>query len=406
MASQDLARDFDLKNLPASFYDDPFPFYDALREHAPIKRFDDGAVLLTRFADVQAVYQQPELFRSNKTKEFAAKFGRESRLYQHHTTSLVFNDPPYHTRIRRTIVAALMPRALSPLQEKLEWLVKRLLDKAQEKGTFDAISDFAAAIPIEVIGDLLDLPMSGRTHLRTWSLAILGALEPLPSVATLAFGEQALAEFHDYLARQIAERRAKPGDPEHDVLTRLILSAGTPLTAMELVENCIFLLNAGHETTTNLIGNAIELFTRFEGAREHLFGQPQLLRSAIEEVLRYESPNQLGNRVTARPTEIGNQTLAADTFVTLGIGAANRDPVVFDKPALFDIARNPNRHLAFAIGSHQCAGMNLAKMEARIALSAFFERFPKYRIAGNAARNQRARFRGFTSLPVNTNLPA
>ncbi|MGN6516088.1 MAG: cytochrome P450, partial [Rhizomicrobium sp.] len=172
------------------------------------------------------------------------------------------------------------------------------------------------------------------------------------------------------------------------------------LSGTELAENCVFLLNAGHETTTNLIGNAIELLARFPGERARLISQPDLLRPAIEEVLRYESSNQLGNRVTTREVRIGDETLAPGTFVTLCIGAANRDPDAFDEPERFDISRHPNRHLAFAAGPHQCAGMYLARMEARIALGAFLKHFSGYALAEKPVRSRRARFRGFTEMKL------
>ncbi len=398
--TSDLAQEFDLKHLPDDFYDDPFVYYRALREHAPIKRLPDGGVFLSRYADVLTVYQDAASFSSDKKKEFAPKYGTESRLFRHHTTSLVFNDAPYHTRVRRSIMGALFPRALARLESKLETLVKRLLDRAEDAGQMDAIAQFAGAIPVEVIGDLLDIPDADRAPLREWSLAILGALEPVLTAQAKALGEDALIGFHTYLSGLIARRRARPGDPQHDVLTRLIQSEGEPLSAIELAENCVFLLNAGHETTTNLIGNAIELFARFPDQRAKLAAQPELLRTAIEEVLRYESSNQLGNRMTTRDVEIGGETLGEGTFVTLGIGAANRDPAAFENAERFDILRNPNRHLAFAAGIHQCAGMNLARMEARIALGAFLKRFPDYAMAGKPARSRRARFRGFTAMPV------
>jgi cytochrome P450 len=400
MSSAELAAQFDLKALPDSFYDDPFPTYRALREHAPVKRLPDGAVFLSRYSDVLAVYQDTATFSSDKKAEFGPKYGVTSRLFRHHTTSLVFNDAPYHTRVRKTIMGAMIPRALAPLEPKLEALVARLLEEAAARGRIDAIADFAGAIPVEVIGDLLNVPMADRGPLRGWSLAILGALEPVLAPGVFETGEQALAEFTAYLGALIAERRRRPGDPEHDVLTRLIQSEGAPLAEHELVENCVFLLNAGHETTTNLIGNSIELFARFPNQRARLLGEPALLRPAIEEALRYESSNQLGNRLTTRDTEIGGVSVKAGTFVTLGIGAANRDPAEFTDPERFDIGRNPNRHVAFAAGVHQCAGMNLARMEGRIALAAWMKRFPAYRLDGRPQRNRRARFRGFASLPI------
>src|SRR5438045_875888 len=380
----ELAGAFDLRQLPDSFYDDPFPTYGSLRVHAPVKKLPGGGIFLSRYVDVLAVYQDPLTFSSDKKAEFGPKYGNHSRLFRHHTTSLVFSDAPYHTRVRRTIMGAMIPKALAPLEPKLGTLVDRLLDDAEQRGRIDAIADFAGAIPVEVIGDLLAVPNPDRAPLRGWSLAILGALEPVLSVDAFQRGERALAEFHAYLANLIADRRKDPGEPERDVLTRLVQNedGGARLTEIELAENCVFVLNAGHETTTNLIGNAIELFVRFPDQRERLIQNPETIRAAIEEVLRYESSNQLGNRITTRETEIGGSMLPAGCFVTLGIGAANRDPDAFPDPDRFDIARNPNRHLAFGAGPHQCAGMNLARMEGRIAISGFLARFPNYCLAG------------------------
>jgi cytochrome P450 len=388
---------FDLRSLPDSFYDDPFPTYRRLREEEPVKRMPDGSVFLTRHADLSAVYRDTATFSSDKQAEFGPKYGAGSRLFRHHTTSLVFNDAPYHSRVRRIILGALIPRALAPLEPKLATLVTRLLDAMGEET--DAIGEFAAAIPIEVIGDLLVVPDADRAPLRGWSLAILGALEPALPPDAMRRGEEALEGFHAYLRELVAERRKHPGNPEHDVLTRLLQSP-EPLSDDELIENCVFLLNAGHETTTNLIGNALEVLARFPDERRRLTDDPALLRTAIEEVLRHESSNQLGNRVTTRHTEIGGMTLAPGTFVTLCIGAANRDPAVFADPERFDVSRHSNPHLAFAAGPHQCAGMNLARLEARIALEAFLKRFPDYTVAGKPRRNRRARFRGFGALPL------
>jgi cytochrome P450 len=395
-----IARAFDLKNLPDTFYDDPYPTYRALREHSPVRQLSDNGVFLSRYADIHAVYLDTARFSSDKKLEFAPKFGADSALFRHHTTSLVFNDAPYHARVRRTILGGLIPRALARLEPKLIGLVDRLLDEAADRGKLDATGDFAAAIPVEVIGDLLCVPDADRAPLRGWSLAILGALEPALSSDALARGDQALAGFHAYLHDLLDDRRKNPGNPEHDVLTRLIQSDGEPLGDIELIENCIFLLNAGHETTTNLIGNAIELFARFPDQRARLLREPALLPSAIEEVLRYESSNQLGNRLTTKSVEIDGSHLPAGCFVTLGIGAANRDPAAFPSPDAFDIGRSPNRHLAFAAGAHQCAGMNLARLEARIAIGRFLNRFPDYQLTDKPVRSRRARFRGFASLPI------
>jgi hypothetical protein len=395
------AEGFELASPPPGFVDDPFPVYAALRAHAPVKRMRDGSYFLSRHADLERVYKDTATFSSDKKVEFAPKFGA-SPLYEHHTTSLVFNDPPLHTRVRRILAGALNPRAVAALEADVVALVDQLLDAMERKGSVDLIEDFAAAIPVEVIGNLLAVPRSERGPLRGWSLAILGALEPVLSSDQIERGDRAVTEFLAYLRGLVAERRARPDDPDKDVLTRLIRGEadGAKLTEAELLQNCIFILNAGHETTTNLIGNALELFDRFPGERARLLAEPDLIRTAVEEALRYESSNQLGNRITTGPCEIGGVAMSAGTRVTLCIGAANRDPVVFADAERFDVARQPNRHLAFASGAHQCVGMNVARLEGRIALGRFLARFPRYRLDGPPTRSPRLRFRGFLALPA------
>lgn len=397
-----LARGFSLKDLPDSFYDDPYPTYRALQSADPVHRMPDGSFFLTRHRDLEAIYKDTTRFSSDKKVEFAPKYGADSLLFQHHTTSLVFNDPPLHTRVRRLIAGALNPRAISEMEPGLIALVDRLLDDMQARGKADLIEDFASAIPVEVIGNLLAIPHEDRAPLRGWSLAILGALEPFLSEEVQARGERAVGEFLDYLRRLVADRRARPGDAEHDVLTRLIAgeASGERLSEIELLQNCIFILNAGHETTTNLIGNGLELLLRFPAERQRLIDEPAMIKTAVEEFLRYESSNQLGNRRVVQDTEIDGVAMPQGTLITLCIGAANRDPDVFAQPERLDIGRAPNRHLAFASGAHACVGLSLARLEGRIAIGRFLARFPNYAASGPAHRARRVRFRGFTSSPV------
>jgi cytochrome P450 len=400
--ARELADGFDIENLTPQFYADPYPTYRALRQHAPVKRLRNGAYFLTRYDDLVAAYKSTKVFSSDKKKEFLPKYGN-SPLYEHHTTSLVFNDPPAHTRVRRLIMGALSPRAIAEMEPNLIALVDRLLDRLAAKGQaglqVDLIDDFAAAIPIEVIGNLLDVPQAERAPLRNWSLAILGALEPVISADAFARGNTAVTEFLFYLETLVERRRAKPGNPERDVLTRLIQGeGGERLTEKELLHNCIFLLNAGHETTTNLIGNGLVALTEHPAQKQRLIAQPDLIKTAVEEFLRFESSNQLGNRMTTEPVELGGVPLPAGTPVTLCIGAANRDPAQFSDPEALDVGRTPNRHLAFATGAHQCAGMALARLEGAIAVSRYLARFPNYALNGAPVRGGRARFRGFLNV--------
>jgi cytochrome P450 len=400
---RELADNFDLERLTPEFYADPYPTYRALREHAPVKRLPNGALFLTRYDDLVTAYKNTKAFSSDKKKEFAPKYGN-SLLYEHHTTSLVFNDPPIHTRVRRLIMGALSPRAIAEMEGDLIRLVDSLLDRLAAKGKFDLIGDFATAIPVEVIGNLLDVPHDEREPLRDWSLAILGALEPVIGEAAFARGNKAVADFLAYLEVLVERRREQPGNPDRDVLTKLIQGEpnGEKLSAKELLHNCIFLLNAGHETTTNLIGNGLVTLSICTDEKQRLIAQPDLIKTAVEEMLRYESSNQLGNRMTVEPVELGGLSLPAGTPITLCIGAANRDPAQFPDPERFDVGRTPNRHLAFATGAHQCAGMALARLEGAIAISRYLARFPRYALDGEPVRGGRVRFRGFLSVPCLT----
>ncbi|WP_316164344.1 MULTISPECIES: cytochrome P450 [unclassified Bradyrhizobium] len=395
-----LASQFDLESLTPEFYADPYPTYRALRRHTPVKRMRNGSYFLTRYDDLVTAYKATRTFSSDKKREFAPKYGN-SLLYEHHTTSLVFNDPPAHTRVRRLIMGALSPRAIAEMEPALIALVDGLLDRIAAKDRFELIEDFAAAIPIEVIGNLLGVPHEERAPLRDWSLAILGALEPVLSAEQFARGNQAVGDMLTYLKDLVARRRAAPGNPERDVLTRLIQGEadGERLSETELLHNCIFLLNAGHETTTNLIGNGLVLLGQHPAERRRLIEAPNLIRTAVEEILRYESSNQLGNRMTTEAVELGGVRLEPGTSVTLCIGAANRDPAQFDDPERFDITRLANRHLAFGTGAHQCAGMALARLEGAVAIGRFLARFPNYQLEGEPVRGGRVRFRGFANVP-------
>jgi len=400
--AREFAASFDLKALPSAFYADPFPYYKALREHEPVKRLPDGSWLLTRYEDILPVYRDHKVFSSDKKKEFGPKFGR-SPLFEHHTTSLIFSDPPLHTHVRRAIVGALSQRHIAAMEPGLRKLVARLLDAMEEKNEVDLIADFAAPIPIGIIGDLLGIREDERGPLRGWSLAILGALEPVLTPERAVAGNAAVSEFLAYLKLLVEERRAHLRDPEVDVLTRLILGQedGERLTETQLLHQCIFLLNAGHETTTNLIGNALNALLAWPEEKAKLAaGGEAIADSAVEEFLRFESPVQLGNRITTQEVVVGGVRMPPDARINICIGAANRDPDQFQDPDRLDLSRQPNRHLAFAFGIHTCAGLNLARLEARVALTEFLARFPEYSPAGEAVRGGRARFRGFLRLPA------
>jgi hypothetical protein len=403
---------FDLRALPPDFYANPYPVYARLRDTEPIKRLPDGSFFLTRYADLVAVYRDAHRFSSDKKVEFTPKYGAGAPLLEHHTTSLVFNDPPLHTRVRKLIMGALTRRAIAEMEPGLVKLVDSLLDRVERQGGGDLVEDFAAAIPVEIIGNLLGVPHQDRGPLRGWSLAILGALEPKLTPGQEALGNRSVAQFTAYLKELVADRRQRPGDPEHDVLTRLIQGegAGEQLSETELLQNCVFILNAGHETTTNLIGNALVALQEWPQERESLVArirarpnepaaQEPFMVPAVDEFLRFESSNQLGNRRAVQACDVGGVPLEAGALITLCIGAANRDPAQFERPDVLDLARDDNRHLAFGFGIHQCAGLSLARLEGRIAIARFLARFPGYALTQSPTRGGRARFRGFLHAP-------
>lgn len=420
-----IAADFTLAHAPDDFIDDPYRYYAALRMHDPIHAIGPGQWLLTRYDDVAQIYREPTA-SSDKKREFAPKLGEGTPIFEHHTTSLVFSDPPLHTRVRRLILGAVNQRAIARMEPGLVALVDELLDTLAERDVPDLIDHFAAEIPLEVIGNLLDVPHAERGPLREWSLAILSALEPVPGEARLARANAAVTEFITYLRDLVARRRAKPGDPNVDVLTRLIqgeadgedpdpqgafgpgpprarAGSGRPvarLSETELFHNCIFLLNAGHETTTNLIGNGLHALLTHRDQWQRLQSEPALIGTAVDELLRYEAPLQLNNRQLTADVNLRGTVLPAGSFVTLGVGAANRDPAAFADPDRLDIARKPNLHAAFGHGAHACAGMNVARLEGRIAIGAMAARYPLLDLSGAPVRDRRIRFRGFRRLPV------
>jgi cytochrome P450 len=418
--AREIAASFDLRKLPADFLANPYPVYAMLRETEPVRRMPDGSVFLTRYADLITVYRDASTFSSDKKVEFAPKYNHapfggdrtDSPLFEHHTHSLVFNDPPLHTRVRKLIMGALTRRAIADMEPGLIALVDGLLDAIEARGGGDLIEDFASAIPVEIIGNLLGVPVADRGPLRGWSLAILGALEPVLTAEQEALGNQSVSDMLVYLKGLVAERRRRPGNPEHDVLTRLIQgeSSGEKLSEVELLQNCIFLLNAGHETTTNLIGNALLSLQEYPAARDKLLtdlgrhagdaaAHESVLTLAVDEFLRFESSNQLGNRRALKAADVGGVALDAGTLVTLCIGAANRDPAQYASPETLDLCRENNKHLAFGFGIHQCAGLSLARLEGRIAVGRFLQRFPGYRLSAVPMRGGRARFRGFLNAP-------
>jgi len=394
-------ENFDPRDLADDFYIDPYPYYRQLQENSPVHLCPDGSYFLSKHADLRRIYRDPKTYSSDKKVLFKPLFD-DSLLYEHHTTSLVFNDPPLHTHVRKAIGDALSQKTIVAMEPGLRKLVEDLLNKLEDKKEFDFVEDYASIIPIEVISNLLRVPQQDRDQLRRWAVAILGALEFNLPREKFDLGNQCVDEFLNYLKDFVAERRNNLSDDDDDILSRLIRweSDGFKLSEKQLFHQCIFLLNAGHDTTTNLIANGMQALLAHPLQLERLKQEPQLIGSAVEEFLRFESPVQLGNRMTTKDVQIGGVDISANTNLNLGIGAANRDPEAYSDPDILDISRNPRDHHAFAGGIHLCAGLNVARLEAQIAIPAILNRFPDFKSLAIPEYDRRARFRAIKSMPV------
>jgi len=393
---------FDIMNLPEDFVPEAYRYFDALRTQSPIHRNSDGSCLLTRYDDCVSVYRNPSVWSSDKKVEFKPKFG-DSPLYEHHTTSLVFRDPPDHTRIRKLFQAAFTPKALAALEPRIHTLVDAYLDEFEDRRKMEVVADFSFKLPVEIVCDMLGVPSSDRMLIRDWALLILGGLEPVLTQEQFDAGCRAVEDFKAYLRDRIRERKANPdGAREGEILTALIDAEedGEKLTELELLHQCIFLLNAGHETSTNMLSHGVHEMLRHPGEIAKLRDDPALIDSAVEEILRFRAPIQVNNRRALSDTELSGVPIPAGTGVHLMIGAANHDPDQFPEPEKFDIARRPNRHLSFGLGVHICAGNNLARIEGRIAFGKLFERFPTLRLEAPARLSNRVRFREVEELRV------
>lgn len=394
---------FDLLNVPAGYTADPYRFLAALREAEPVHRNPDGTYVLTRYDDCVAAYRDPTAWSSDKKADFAPKFGADSPLYEHHTTSVVFIDPPDHTRIRALFQHAFTRKALAALTPRIEALVDAYLDAFEDAGAMEVVEDFSFKLPIEVVCDMLGVPAEDRELIRGWALAILTALEPKLSQQQLDDGNRSVTEFKAYLRDLLAHRRAHPDTAQPGEVLTVLADAeadGQRLTEIELLHQCIFMLNAGHETSTNMLSHGVHEMLRNPDQIARLLDDPGLIDSCVEEVLRHQAPIQINNRRSTRAVMLGETELPAGTTVHMIVAAANRDPAQFPDPDRFDIGRRPNRHLSFGLGVHICAGNALARIEGAIAFQRLFTRFPNMQLASTAVIADRLRFREVKELRV------
>jgi cytochrome P450 len=388
----------------------PYPLYAMLRRNSPVFRIPiagnegPGQWLLLRHEDAAHALRDPRfsadrrravLFQQNRAQLPAELLGEQGGF----RTMLVM-DPPDHTRVRGLVNKAFTPRRVASLRQHIEQIVDELLGPLASRGAMDVIADLAAPLPAFVIAELLGVPRRDYPQFKAWSndlLALAGGLNRDDALGRFRRGLDALL---GYLRKIISARRKEPRD---DLISAMIAAqeAQDALSDGELLATSNLLLLAGHETTTNLIGNGLLALLRNPAELARLRAEPGLLRSGIEEMLRYDSPVQATVRIPIEEIELAGQRIAAGALVVVGIGAANRDPAAFPDPDRFDVARGENRHLAFGFGTHFCLGAPLARLEAEIAFRALLDRFPNLRLSTpDVTYRPNVLLRGLTALPV------
>jgi cytochrome P450 len=391
------------------FFADPYATYARLRAEDPVHWCEPwGQWVITRFEDVLAVNKDPQRFSSaGWEKRFMAELPAEVRklpnMQRHYGTKVLsMTDPPEHTRLRRLVVRSFTPRVLEALRPSIEELVQELLDAVAGRPVFDFVEDFAYPLPAIVIARLLGAPDDARHDFMRWSKDIVDFVGTGHADSARALrNETTLREFRAFLEPVIQERRAHPRD---DLMSILASTGedGDRLTDDELVSTCIVLLFAGHETTANLLGNGLLALLRHPEQLGRLREEPGLMPTAVEELLRYDSPVQRNRRIALVDVELGRTTIRRGDPVMVFMGSANRDAAKFADPDTLDVGRAPNPHQAFGHGIHFCVGAALSRLEAPIALLALLERFPRLRPADDYVARWRPNitFRGLESLEL------
>jgi cytochrome P450 len=386
--------------------ENPYPQYAAFRTDDPVHWSDKlKSWILFRHDDVSAAFRDDARLSSDRSKTARAKRAEGEQALTGLRT--VATDPPEHTPVRGMLTASLNPRVraigsrveelIATLLERLAGAVERVVERAELSGEVDLIGEFAYPLPLNVIAELLDIPDRERAQFQEWSRAIARGMDRFYSGPEASAG---LREIGAYFHQLVQERRGTSGDD----LVRALLRAdyhGDTLSDLEVVAMCTGLVFGGHETTVNLIGNGMLALLREPAEVARLRADPSLISTAVEELLRFDSPAQFISRIVATDFALGGKSLKAGDSVLLGIGAANRDAEVFPAPDRLVLARAPNPHLAFGLGTHFCPGAQLSRIEARAAIPALLARFPALRLGDTApVRRRTAILRGLEHLPV------
>jgi cytochrome P450 len=377
------------------FHEDPYPLYQRLRDEAPVYHNVDGDFwALSRHADVLAAFKDVKRFSNiHGVSIDPAARGAAARI----GTSFLAMDPPEHTRFRSLVARSFTPRRVAALETRIREIAARHLDALVGAGDFDAITDFAGKLPMDVISEMMGVPECDRGDLRRWADLLVHRDEGVFDVPPE--GVEAFGNIRRYFVDVLARLRKEPGD---DLLSALLaLDEERSLSDDDLLSFCNLMITAGNETTTKLLGNGLFWLWRFADQHALIEADPSLIPLWVEETLRYDNSTQALMRLTLEDVVIGDTTIPAGQHVLLLVGSGNRDPAVFEDPDRFDIHRDTSAMLSFGRGTHFCMGAALARLEAVVAFEEWWKRFPDYEVCPEGIeRVHSVNVRGFASLPI------
>lgn len=386
--------------LSAATVQDPYPVYAALRARSPVHRSRVlNAWLITRHADTDAILRDHRRFGNDPRTGTLSK-QQSARLPPTEELSMLLLDPPDHTRLRSLVNKAFTSRAVNALEPRIRTVLASLLNEIDDLAGFDLIDAIARPLPIIVIAEMLGIPPRDRELFKRWSIERARLIEPTISRRERRVAFSTLEAFDTYFRAVIKARRAEPRD---DLISALVQAHDEhdSLSERETLNMLRLILIAGNETTTNLIGNGVLALLRHRDELERLRAEPELIPSAVEELLRFDSPVQLDTRRVLTDCDIDGIELSERDNVVLALGAANRDPEAFDNPDRLDVGRGIRSHMSFGRGIHHCLGAPLARLEGRIVLEMLLERYRRIRLLADRPRFRRAVvLRGLSALPV------
>ncbi|KPI15348.1 Linalool 8-monooxygenase [Actinobacteria bacterium OK074] len=384
------------EDLLSRALDDPYPVYDMVRSRGRLQWIDGlDRWMVTGHRQALEVLRHPK-FSSDRSRWDGYELPPG---HDRPPGGMFVMDPPDHTRLRSLVQQAFTPRVVERLRPRVHALVETALDAAAERGETDLMADYAGPLPATVLAELLGIPAADQELFRHWTMTLIETIDPVSHHLVSDAGTQAQASLERYLADVIAERRLAP---QPDLISSLVAAeeAGERLSGKELRDMCILLTIAGLETSANLIGNGINALLDHPDQAARLRAEPGLITTAVEELLRFDSPIQVSGRVPVEDVEVDGKLLRKGQMVGIMLGGANRDPDAFAEPGRLDLARTPNNHLAFGRGLHFCLGAPLARVEGAIAIAALNSRFPGLSRAGEPKRRHNVHVRGLATLPV------